>query len=236
LTFDLPTGKMFVANLTGICTMAVPSCRSYLPVANATYYFQITVGFTDGSKVTVPVSAIATNTWSPYPNAVLGIAPPSLEVNQASLTGQLNVTVTVNGSLPYASWTTKLYGYLKPLDAFSGTLLTNSTGCMGSTPETGFKSSGKPLNVTFTGDCTQPVTVTTDFYTVLTGITAGTAKAPVYYSVAICDTTAISSPKGYPDHGAYATYYFALWVKGTLPSVSTKTTARTTSTATTSHA
>ncbi len=208
-TFVLPAGQTFNASLSRVCTIAISSCKSYLPVANATYYLQVTFTFSDGSTVLVHVSATANNTWSPYPTAILGITSPSLTVAPANLTGLFNVTVDLNDSLPYASLATKLDGYLKPSNAFSGTILTNSTGCLGS--GTGnFTVDGRPLNVSFTADCSQPLTVAVSFSTVLTGITPGP-----YYSVAIRDTTDIDKPAGNPDYDAHSAFYFAVWVLGT---------------------
>jgi len=208
-TFALPAGKTFDASLSRVCTIAISGCKSYLPVANATYYLRVNFTFADRSVISVPVTAMANNTWSPHPTAILGITSPSLTATPANLTGLLNVTVGINGSLPYASWTTKLDGYLNPSSAFSGTILINETGCMGSASGN-FTSDGRPLNVTFTAACSQTSTVEASFSTVLTGITSGP-----YYAVTIRDTTDLDKPASYPNGDLYPAFYFALWVKGT---------------------
>jgi hypothetical protein len=209
MTFALPAKKTFMANLTGVCVIPIPSCKSYLPTANMTYYFQVKFSFVDGSTALVPVSAKANNTWTKYLTAIMGISSPSLIVFPANLTGSLSVTLALNDSLPYASFSTWLDGYLKPSSAYSGKLLINETGCMGSLPEANFTSDGHHLSVNFTGDCSQPITVTVSFTTVLTGISSGP-----YYALVVRDTTDIDKPAGYPDNdpGHYTT--FALWVQG----------------------
>jgi hypothetical protein len=193
-TFVLPPKRIFMANLTGVCTIAISSCKTYFPVANETYYLEVKFSLIDGTTVTVPVSATANNTWSKYPSAVTGIGSSSLKVVPANLTGMLNVTVNVNSSLPYASFTTKLDGYLKPSSAFSGTILTNDTGCGGA----------------FSSDCSAPVTVISRFYTVLTGIIPGP-----WYAVVVRDTTDIDNKTGgFPDADVHPSS-FAIWVRGT---------------------
>lgn len=192
--FVLPPKKIFMANLTGVCVVAISSCKTYFPVANVTYYLQVKFGFVDGTTVLVSVSAMANNTWSKYPSAVTGISSSSLKVVPANLTGILNVTVDVNSSLPFATFRTKLDGYLKPSSAFSGTILTNDTGCGG----------------TISSDCSAPVTVISRFYTVLTGITPGP-----WYAVVVRDTTDIDNKTGgFPDADVHPSS-FAIWVKGT---------------------
>jgi hypothetical protein len=192
-TFVLPPKKSFLANLSGVCVIAISSCKTYLPVANSTYYLQITFSYADGTAVLVPVSATATNTWSKYPTAITDLTLASLKIVSANLTGLLNVTVGVNSSLPFATFTTKLDGYFKPSNAFSGTILTNDTGCGG----------------TFSSDCSQPVIVLARFYTVLTGITPGP-----WYSVVVRDTTDIDNKTGgFPDNDVHSST-FAIWVLG----------------------
>jgi len=132
-----------------------------------------------------------------------------LKLAPANLTGLLNATVGINGSLPYASWTTKLDGYLNPGSAFSGTILTNETGCMGSASGN-FTSDGRPLNVSFTATCSPTSTVVVSFSTVLTGVSSGP-----YYAVTVRDTTDLDKPAGYPNSDLYSAFYFAVWVKGT---------------------
>jgi hypothetical protein len=206
-TFVLPAERTFMANLSGVCTIPISGCKSYLPVANMSYYLQVKFGFADGTSVLVLVSAVANDTWSPRLTAILSIASPSLVVAQANLTGLLNVTVTLNDSLPYASWTTLLDGYLKPSNAFSGIMLTNSTGCLGG--GTGnFTSDGHALAANFTGDCSQPQLVAVGFGTVLTGIAPGP-----YYALVVRDTTDIDKPAGYPDNDPGTYTQFALWVQ-----------------------
>lgn len=206
-TFVLPAERTFVANLSGVCTIPISGCKSYLPVANMSYYLQVKFGFADGTSVLVSFSAAANDTWSPRRTAILSIASPSLVVAPANLTGLLNVTLTLNDSLPYASWTTLLDGYLKPSSAFSGTILTNATGCMGS--GTGnFTSDGHRLAANFTGDCSQPQQVAVGFDTVLTGIAPGP-----YYALVVRDTTDIDKPAGYPDNDPGNYTQFALWVQ-----------------------
>jgi hypothetical protein len=208
-TFVLPANRTFMANLTRVCAVPISSCRSYLPVANNTYYLQVKFGFVDGTSVLVPVTAMANDTWSPYITAIEDITSPSLVVAPPNLTGLLNITVMVNDSLPSASWTTLLDGYQKSSGAYSGTLLTNSTGCMGS--GTGnFTSDGHKLVANFTGDCSQPLRVIVSFSTVLTGVVPGS-----YYALVVRDTTDIDKPAGYPnnDPGSFTT--FVVWVQCT---------------------
>ena len=206
-TFVLPAGKNFTANLPKVCVIPISSCKNYLPVAYMTYYLQVKFGFADGTSVLAQVPAVANDTWSPRVTAITNITSPSLVVTPANLTGLLNVTVTVNDSLPYASWTTLLDGYLKPSNAFSGTVLKNSTGCLGGGIGN-FTSDGRKLAVNFTGDCSLPSQTVLSFSTVLTGITPGP-----YFALLVRDTTDVDKPTGYPnnDPGDYAE--FALWVQ-----------------------
>jgi hypothetical protein len=213
VTFVLPADRTFVANLSGVCVIAIPSCKFYLPVANATYYLQVKFSFADGTSVVVPVSAMANNTWSKYYTAIMGISP-SLEVIPANLTGVLNVTVTVNGTLPYASFTTLLRGHTESSNSFSATILTNATGCTvaGLVPEDNYTIPLRGYN--YTTDCSQgTVEVLVTFSTVLTGIAAGP-----YYLLAVHDTTDIDRPLGYPNcdppgNPTYGCSSFALWVQ-----------------------
>lgn len=217
-TFVLPAKTTFLENLSKVCTMPISGCKSYLPVTNATYYLQVQFGFADGTSVLVPVKAVANGTWSPSVTAIQNITSPSLVVAPANLTGVLNVTVAVNDSLPYASWTTLLEGFPKPSGVFGGIMLTNKTGCMGG--GTGnFTADGRPLVANFTGDCSQSQQVMVSFSTVLTGISPGP-----YYMLVVRDTTDIDKPTSYPnnDPGSYA--QFALWVQCTQPQTTTTTT------------
>ncbi len=204
-TFVLPAKKAFLANLTGICFMPIPSCKRYIPIANATYYYQIAFKFSDNSTVTVPVSAKDNTTWAPYPTAILGINQTSLSIVPVNLTGVLNVTVGLNDSLPYSSWETILEGYMKPGDKFSGAVLTNDTGCEGSATGNFTVPNGA---YNYTAMCAAPVQVSENFTTVLTGVNVGT-----YYAVVVRDTTAISSPAGLPDASRYPYFAFAEWVE-----------------------
>jgi len=204
-TFVLPPGKTFKASISRVCVIAITSCKSYLPVANNTYYLQVLFKFADGGSVLVPVSAMANNTWSQYPTAIMGIGPPSLRIVPSNLTGLLNFTVTVNDSLPYGSFTTVLDGYMKPSNAFSGKILANDTGCGSEEGTTGGN------NQTFTADCSEPVPVTVNFSTVLTAITSGR-----YYSLVVRDTTDIDNRNmtGAPNNDVGHHYtWFALWLQ-----------------------
>lgn len=195
-TFILPAARTFLANMSGVCTIAIKGCSAYLPVANATYYLQVSFSFADGSSVVVPVAAMANDTWSRYLTAIMGVSP-LLTVFPKNLTGVLNATVDVNSTELYASWTTSLEGHTSSSYAYGGTILTNKTGCWG----------------TFVADCSAPVPVIMNFTTVLTGITAGS-----YYSVVVHDTTVLpnnATESGYPDYHYYPTFYFALWVQCT---------------------
>lgn len=208
-TFVLPAGKTFPENLTKVCTAAIAKCGNYLPSANSTYYMQINFTFADHSVVTVPVSAFANDTWSSRLTGVTGAGSQTLGINESNLFGELNVTVLANDSLPYASWETRLNLFSSPTTGFAQTVATNSTGCAGSPPSgVIFKSGGKLLNVTYTADCSQPLVVEVPLTSVQTGITVGS-----YYLVAVCDTTHISSPKGYPDNSPSSNDCFALWVQ-----------------------
>jgi|GEM_PF-946846 hypothetical protein len=211
-TFVLPAGRTFAANLSKVCIIAIPNCRTFLPVANATYYVQIKFTFADGQTVLVPVSAMANDTWSPYYTAIMGVTSASVVTNPLNLTGLLNVTVTLNDSLPYASWTTLLQGQPQSSSAFSKVLLTNKTGCAGSASGN-FTEGGKPINVTFTADCSQPLPVNIEFSTVLIGIGPGP-----YYVLVVRDTTDIDTPAGYPNYDApnHTFAYesnFAIWIQ-----------------------
>jgi len=197
--FFLPSGKTFIDNLTGVCFMPIYGCKSYLPVGNATYSFIISFGYTDGASVVVPITALANNTWSMRPTAILGVSA-SLTIYPDNLTGLLNATVTANGSLPYDSWRTLLNGYLKPGSLPSGRILTNSTGC------------GR----NYTGDCSGPVNVLQRFYTVTTGAIPG-----VYYAVIVRDTTDIDNMTGAPDFDSGPAWAFALWVLAGTAAVTT---------------
>jgi len=210
-TFVLPAARTFNANLSGVCTIAIPNCRIYLPVANVTYYLQVKFSFADGTSVPKSVSAMANNTWSGYPTAIIGVTSPSLEIVPKNLTGLLNVTLAVNDSLPYASWTTLLDGYNKPSNAFSGTILSNETGCTSSSAAPGQGYRIPPSGYNYTTDCSQGTfTVLTGFSTVLTGITS-----TPYYSLVIRDTTDIDNATGLPDCDASARCSsFALWLQG----------------------
>ena len=212
-TFVLPAGKSFPENLTGVCAVAIANCGKYLPVANGTYYLQLNFTFTDRSVVSVPVTVMGNSTWSERPTGVIGVGLPSLTVNGSDFFGQLNVTVTANDSLPYASWDTKLDLYSAATDSFSDGVLTNSTGCAGSPPSgVNFKSNGKLLNVTYIADCSQPVFVIVPYTTVQTGVSVGS-----YYLVSVCDTTQISYPSGYPDNGgSHGLACFAVWAEATV--------------------
>ncbi|MGD0476598.1 MAG: hypothetical protein ABSB29_00335 [Nitrososphaerales archaeon] len=191
--FVLPAGNTFKENMSRICVIAIINCKNYLPVANNTYYFQIRFKFADGASATVPVSAMANNTWSRYPTAIMSIPLSSLRIVPRNLTGMLNVTLTINDSLPAAAtFTTLLYGYLKPSNAISGRILNNDTGC----------GSG------FAADCSQNVSVIVNFYTVLTGIAPNH-----YFSLVVRDTTDIDNATGAPNNDiGHHTTWFALWL------------------------
>lgn len=188
-TFVLPAGNTFILSMPGVCVIAIPGCKTYLPVANATYALEVNFQFADGQSVLVPVTAKASNTWSSRLTSIMG-ATPLLTVYPKTLTGILNVTVDVNSTVPRASWETLLDGYMKPNSAFSGTIISNKTGC----------SACSTLRVIM------------NFTTVLTGITSGT-----YYSVVIRDTTDLpnnSTEHGFPDNTIHPSS-FALWVECT---------------------
>ncbi len=224
--FDLPAGRRFMANLTGVCTVPISSgpspykCKSYYPVANMSYYFQVRFNFTDGMSVLVPVSAMANNTWAPHYTAITGIWP-SLTILPANLTVMLNVTLAVNDSIPWGSFTTQLNGYVKPSNPFSGTVMSNETGCMnfGIDP-TNFTDDGHrggPL-VNYTGDCTEPLMILVNATTVLTGIASGTQ-----YLLVVRDTTDIDRPLLYPNYDYVNHAYtwdvnFALWIQAVVNS------------------
>jgi hypothetical protein len=234
ITFVLPAERTFVANLSGVCTIAISGCKNYLPVANMTYYLQVKFTFVDGVSIVVPVSAMANDTWDQFPTAVLGISFPSLLIVPANLTGMLNYTIDVNDSLPYASWTTQLDGYMKPSNAFSGVILSNKTGCTSSSasPGQGYRLPKGAYN--YTDDCsagTFPILV--GFSTVLTGITSTS-----YYSLVIRDTTDIDNATGhFPNCGSGPCSNFALWIQGSIngTSITTTTTTTTHSKTTTTH-
>ena len=209
-TFDLPAGKTFLESLKGVCTVAIKGCADYLPVVNATYYLELNFTFADHSVVTVPVTAVSNDTYSRRLNAITQLGLPSMGLNTTSFGGTMNVTVSANDSLPYASWDTKVNFFSSTTDSYSDSILTNSTGCAGS-PLSGVKfySGGKRIvNVTYSASCSSPLTVTIPFTSVQTGITVGS-----YALVAVCDTTQISSPKGYPNNAPKADACFAAWVK-----------------------
>jgi hypothetical protein len=209
-TFVLPAKKSFLDNLTGICVIAIPSCKGYLPINGSTYYYEVQFTFADGSNVVVPVTAEANNTWSPYPTAILGIGSAALPIYSSNLTATLSATITANDSLPYASWTTSLDGYTKAGSAFSGPILTNETGCEGSpvAPVSTFSVPRGALN--FTASCSSPVGVVMGFTSVLTGIAPGP-----YFAVVVRDTTDIDRPSGLPNYDAYPYFAFAEWVQAT---------------------
>ena len=199
-TFILPAKKAFLANLTGVCTMPIPSCRSYLPVADFDYYLQVQFAFQDGQNVVVPVTVKANSTWSKNPTAITNITAPTLVTFSKNLSGAFGVTVILNDSLvdycvnECVGFNAQLDGYLKPSNGFSGVLLTNSTVRCGG-------------NATF--DCSSPLTATVIFSTVLSPIISGP-----YYAVIIRDVTLIPKPAGLPDYVRGAST-FAVWVQGT---------------------
>jgi hypothetical protein len=216
-TFVLPAAKTFVANLTGVCTMALPKCKAYLPIANATYFLTIKFDFADGSSVTVPVSAKANNTWSPHNTAVTGVWP-SMTVVPANFTVRLNVTLAVNQSTPWGSFNTLLEGSSATSKGYTLPILSNQTGCenadvMGTENFSGDGHRGGPL-VNYTGDCTVPLMILLNATTVMTGITPG-----AYYALVVRDVTDIDQPPGYPNFdGPSHTFAwwssYALWIQG----------------------
>lgn len=227
ILFVLPAGRNFMVNLTGVCTVPISSgpspyrCMSYYPVANMSYYLQVKFSFADGVSVQVPVSAKANNTWTPYPTAITGIWP-SLTIVPKNLTGMLNVTLAVNDSIPWGSFTTQLDQYRKPSNPFSGIVLSNKTGCMNSAfdPDNFTDDGHRGPGINYTADCTEPVLVSVGFTTVLTGIAPGTL-----YLLVVRDTTDIDKADAqhisdtYPNldwpYGKYhADVNFALWIQG----------------------
>ena len=200
IVFVLPPKRSFVANMTGVCTMPIPSCHAYYPVAGSNYYLQVKFSYADGQSVLVPIIAMANSTWSRYPTAILNVSDPSLMTFSENLSGIMSVSVTVNSSLTdfcfrdCVGFTAQLDGYLKPSNGFSGILLTNKTIRCGG-------------NSTF--DCTVPLTATLRFYTVLTGIIPGP-----YYAIIVRDTTDIATPPHLPNYHRHPSA-FALWVLGT---------------------
>jgi len=199
IVFVLPAKRTFVANLTGVCTMPIPSCRSYNPIFGTSYYLQVKFGFADGGSSTLPVSVKSNSTWARFPTAITNVTLPELNTFSGNLSGQFSVTVTVNDSLTglctkaCVGFNTYLDGYLKPSNGFSGILLTNNTITCGGNS---------------TIDCTVPLTATVKFSTVLTGISSGP-----YYAVIVRDTTNIVKPAGQPTRSHPAS--FAMWVQGT---------------------
>jgi len=199
IVFALPAKRTFVANLTGVCTMPIPSCRAYYPVFGSLYYVQVTFGFTDGQTVLVPVTVKCNSTWARFPTAITNVTLPVLTTFPKNLTGVFSVTVTVNSSLTSfcktacVGFSTILDGYLKPSNGFSGILVSNSSVTCGG-------------NSTF--DCTVPITTIYKFSTVLSGITSGRI-----YAVVVRDTTNIVKPPGLPTRSRPVS--FALWVDGT---------------------
>ena len=224
-TFVLPAGRTFMANLTGVCMVPISSgpsplkCKSYLPVANMSYYLQVKFNFADGASIQVPVSAKANGTWSPHITAITEIWP-SLTIIPRNLTGMLNVTIGVNDSIPWGSFTVSLEGYAKPKNPFSATILSNETGCMNTAIDaSNFTGDGHrgPL-VNYTADCSEPFQVLTSFTTVMTAIAPGTT-----YLLVVRDTTDIDGPHGYPNydgpsHTFVWTSNFALWIQGVVNS------------------
>jgi len=199
IVFDLPAKRTFLANLTGVCMMPIPSCRGYYPVFGSSYYLQVRFSFADGQSATVPVAVRCNSTWSRYPTAISNVSLPVLTTFPKNLSGLFSVTVTVNSSLTdlctkdCVGFTTILDGYLKPGNGFSGTILTNNTITCGG-------------NSTF--DCTVPLTANVRFSTVLYGVSSGP-----YYAIIVRDTTNIVKPPGLPTRAHAAS--FALWVQGT---------------------
>ncbi len=228
--FNLPAGRTFNENLTGVCTVPISGCKNYFPVANATYYLKITFSFTDGNAALVPISVMANNTYPPFPHetAILNITSPSLVVTPANLTGLLNVTLGLNSSQPYAQWTTLLNGYSSTSKSFSQNLLINKTGgCVGTEVDNA-TDDGVPLDQVisargYTADCSQPLAAAQSFSTVFVNIVPGS-----YYLLAIRDLTDVDQPSGYvnydgPNHTFGWESFFALWIKCTAPTTPSST-------------
>lgn len=208
-TFILPVGRTFMANLTGVCTVPVAKCKGYFPIENTTYYLQAKFTFYDGQTVLVPVSAMDNNTWTSYTTSVTDVWP-SMTVVPVNLTGMLNVTIGVNQSTPYASFTTSLDGFVKPTNPFSGVILSNETGCTNSGLDLPDNFSAPSGSFNYTTDCsdgTMPILV--NFATVTTGIAPGS-----YYLLVVKDTTDVDRPAGYPNTDQFGPVNFACWITG----------------------
>lgn len=196
-TFDLPPGDTFDASLPGVCVMAISGCTHYLPIANNTYYLQLSFTWANGYTLTVPVAAEANDTWAPHPTAVQGIAPPQVVIVPKNLTGYFDANITVYSSLSNATFKSVLYTSNNPKAGWNTPILSNETGC----------GTFNKSNFTYvvTSSCT-PTVVITGFSTVTTGIAPG-----ALYALVVHDLTK-DKGKGMPDASVYSIAY-AAWVE-----------------------
>jgi hypothetical protein len=106
-TFVLaPQGK-YVYNITAICVVPMAHCRQFHPLANFSYYFEVSFGYANGASVTLPVTARAINTFPPSAS-VQGLTY-NLETFPKNGTGLLTVRMLINSSLDSASFTVRMF-------------------------------------------------------------------------------------------------------------------------------
>jgi hypothetical protein len=130
-TFALAPQAEYVYNVPGICVVPVASCTQLYPVANSSYYFEVSIGYASGVPTLVQVTARASNTY-PLSAAVQGLAY-QLDTFPKNGSGRLTVNISMNSSLSSANFIVSMLTRLKT-GGFTQRLLYKTIGCGGNSP------------------------------------------------------------------------------------------------------
>jgi hypothetical protein len=164
--FALAPKAEYVVNITGVCVVPRAQCGHYMPLANFSYYYAVTFNFESGKPVTLPVIAMANNTY-PSRATVQGLGY-KLGVTLKSSSGELALRLLINNTISAENFTATLFTRANVKRPFTLKLLSNKTGCGGS----------------LALDCSEGrVNMTTGFSTVSTGI--GTPFYPPPYLLTV---------------------------------------------------